>query len=150
MIPISCQLSIFITPWSGHTTPIWTLGLLKENLKEETQRMTGLPQLVSLALIEEGLGRMDRPWSITHACAYCWIWVMGGRLIASSGYCYESTFQPFNFQSYLIRLSYLISDQSDVWHYIQYYKVQGHMRYTCLTHVSLCIAVQYCEHMYLI
>ena len=33
-------------------------------------------------------------------------------------YCYESTFLPFNFQSYLIQLSYLILDHSNVWHYV--------------------------------
>ena len=43
-------------------------------------------------------------------------------------------FSTFNFRSYLIWLSYLISDRSNVWYYIQYYKVQGHTQYTCLTH----------------
>ena len=50
--------------------------------------------------------------------------------------CYKLTFHPFNFQSYLIWLSYLISDRSDVWHYIQYYKVQGYMGNTHPTHVQ--------------
>ena len=43
-------------------------------------------------------------------------------------------FPTFNFWSYLIRLSYLISDHSGVWYYVRYYKVQGHTQYTCLTH----------------
>ena len=40
----------------------------------------------------------------------------------------------FNFKSYLIRLSYLISDHSGVWSYVWNYKVQGHTQYTCRTH----------------
>ena len=43
-------------------------------------------------------------------------------------------FPTFNFWSYLIQLSYLISDHSSVWYYVQYYKVQGHTQYTPLTH----------------
>ena len=36
----------------------------------------------------------------------------------------------------LIGLFYLILDQSNVWHYVWYYKIQEHMRYTRLTHVQ--------------
>ena len=43
-------------------------------------------------------------------------------------------FPTFNFRSYLIRLFYFISDRSGVWYYVRYYKVQGHMQYTHLTH----------------
>ena len=43
-------------------------------------------------------------------------------------------FPTFNFQSYLIKTSYLISDHPGVWLYVQYYKVQGHMQHTYLTH----------------
>ena len=43
-------------------------------------------------------------------------------------------FPVIHFQSYLIGLSYLISDCSGVWLYICYYKIQGHMQYTYLTH----------------
>ena len=65
---------------------------------------------------------------------------LGGRNWPSTCYCVDKSaqagvgdcmllridFPVFNFQSYLICLSYLISDRSGVWHYIRYYKVQGH------------------------
>ena len=50
--------------------PDMDLRFEKESEKK-TQRTFCLEGLVGLALHEEELGKMDRPWSITYACAYC-------------------------------------------------------------------------------
>ena len=44
---------------------------LRKKPEKENQRTLCLEELVSLALHEEELGKMDRPWSITYARAYC-------------------------------------------------------------------------------
>ena len=56
------------------------------------------------------------------------------NVLHCSTMCVMNRFSNNQFQSYLIWLSYLISDHSDVWYYVQYYKVQGHTQYTCLMH----------------
>ena len=63
-------LHVSIVPWTGHTTPMWSLD--KEESEKKNQRAIGLPQLVSLASVKEDLGNMDRLQSITYAHAYCW------------------------------------------------------------------------------
>ena len=59
---------------------------------------------------------------------------VGVVALQALGVLLQIDFPTINFLSYLIWLSYLISDHSDVWPYVQYYKVQGYTWYTHLMH----------------
>ena len=54
---------------------------LWKRIWKENQRVLCLEELVELALCEEELGKMNKPWSTTYMRVYWWIQVMGGHLM---------------------------------------------------------------------
>ena len=112
------------------------VNLMVDLLSEKCYESTSQHSIFNLISEHSGICLYIRYYKVQGYTQYIRLMHASLRIVAQ--YCghmlLRINFPIFNFWSYLIGLSYLISDHSSVWHYIHYYKVQGHTRYTHLMH----------------
>ena len=145
----------FLTPdWNEENCNIWWNGLATPMTTtlgnpNPTSTIQGKQSTISISQIPlphtNYMQTFSKAWYLNCLKTYAILSTsfLAWKSKSKKGIVLWINFSIFNFQSYLIRSSYLISDHSGVWLYVQYYKVQEHTWYThsmhgqCMHHHTL-------------